>query len=66
MVIQYHGTNMDPITTFTEALEDDIEFSYVGSTKVDITEKLLDAGYVVVSPGLVILYHVHKKWEIFF
>ena len=58
-MIQFHGTNMDPITTFTEALENEIEFPYVGDTKVDITERLLDAGYAVVSPGLVILYHVH-------
>ena len=47
---------MDPITTFTEALENEIEFPYVGDSKVDITEKLLDAGYAVVSPGLVTLY----------
>ena len=51
---------MNPITTFSQALQGDIEFPYVGDTKVDLTEKLLDAGYAVVSPGLVTL-HTCKK-----
>ena len=53
VVINYHGTNMDPITAFSEALENDIEYSYVGRTKVDVTEALLKMGYVVVAPGKV-------------
>ena len=53
VVINYHGTSMDPITTFSEALEDDIEYSYVSRTKVDVTEALLEMGYVVVAPGKV-------------
>lgn len=51
VVIQFHGTNMDPITTFSEALSDEIEFDYVGDTKVDITTELLRAGYAVVAPA---------------
>ena len=51
VVIQYHGTNMDPITTFSEALVNDIEYEFVGDSKVGITAELLQAGYAVISPA---------------
>ena len=51
VVFNYHGTNMDPITTFSSTKVGDIEHYYIKDKKVKITEQLLDQGFAVVSPS---------------
>ena len=51
IVFNYHGTNMDPITTFSSTKPTDIEHYYIKDKKVKITERLLDLGYAVISPS---------------
>lgn len=59
MVMIYHGTNVDTMTTF-EYTDD----YYTQNIKVSVTKNLLDLGFAVFAPSAVkwVSYLMNANW----